>query len=63
MGMRSNLKNSHTRDCKDQLNDWYRTLHFDIALKCWGKKNMRLDHDHCGEHTDHTQACIESVGF
>ena len=42
MGMRSNLKNTHTRDIKDQLNDWYPTLNFDIVLKCWRTKVLTM---------------------
>ena len=63
MGMRSNFKNSHTRDIKDQLNDWYPTLNFDIVLKCWSNMNNGLEYDHCGTHTDHLKACIESHKF
>ena len=63
MGMRSNLKNSHSKDIKDQLNDWYPTLNFDIVLKCWRRMNQCLDYDHCGAHTDHVKDCIKSHKF
>ena len=63
MVMRSYVENRDERDIKDQLNEWHRTVKFDIVLKCWNTMITRAHDDHCGEHTDHTRACIESHDF
>ena len=64
MGMRRSFHQWDAFDIRDQLNEWYPDEKFDIVLKCWDLNfPTPMPKQHCGEHTEITRACIESLGF